>query len=108
MSPGINPARNWYHWEGDTLILSVSVQTRASRDEIGEPEGDYVKVRITAAPVEGKANKHLIRFLGNQFNVAPSHIRLLAGDAGRRKRLAIASPTTLVPGITRPKSADMP
>ena len=45
--------------------------------------------------MDGKANKHLIRFLAKTFKVPASRVELLSGEKGRHKRLAIESPQTL-------------
>ncbi|HKK05019.1 MAG TPA: DUF167 family protein [Gammaproteobacteria bacterium] len=91
----------WYRWRGETLELSVRIQPRASRDEIVGPQGERLKVRITAPPVEGRANEHLIRFLAKAFAVPARQVELLAGATGRNKRLAIHGPTSLPAGIAR-------
>lgn len=86
----------WYRWQGQTLLLSVKVQPRANRDEIVGPHGDEsLKVRITAPPVDGKANQHLIRFMAKAFGVAKSRVTLLRGETGRDKQLAIEHPLKL-------------
>ena len=93
----------FFRWEGERLLLSVRVQPRASRDEIVGPHGDEaLKVRITAPPVDGKANTHLVRFLAKAFGVPRSRVTLLGGDSSRTKHLRIDSPTTLptVSGVT--------
>ncbi len=78
------------------MLLNIRVQPRASRDEIVGPHGDgALKVRITAPPVEGKANAYLIRFLARAFGVSRSQVSLLGGDSSRNKRIAIESPTKL-------------
>ena len=87
----------WYQWQGDDLILSVRVQPRASRDEIVGPHGEALKVRITAPPVEGKANTHLVKFLAAAFGVTRGSVELLGGDTGRSKRLRIRDPRLLPP-----------
>jgi uncharacterized protein (TIGR00251 family) len=72
------------------LTLRVRVQPRASRDRLGgEREGALV-VRLTAPPVEGKANEALARFLGRALGVPPSAVRVVQGATGREKRVAIA------------------
>ena len=98
----MNASPGWHRWEGDDLILKVRVQPRASRDELGEAQESYLKVRITAPPVDGKANADLMRFLADVFNVAKSRITLLDGETSREKRLRIESPRTLPPGIPPP------
>lgn len=86
----------WYQWQGERLLLSVRLQPRASCDEIVGPHGtDSLKIRITAPPVDGKANQHLIKYLAKEFGVAKGQVTLLSGTTGRDKRLAIDSPTKL-------------
>lgn len=88
----------WYQWKDDTLLLSVRVQPRASKDEIVGPHGnDSLKVRITAPPVDGKANQHLIKFLAKAFGVARGQVNLISGETGRDKRLAINDPGKFPP-----------
>lgn len=85
----------WYQWQGEDLILSVRLQPRASRDEIVGPHGDALKIRITAPPVEGQANAHLLRFLAETFAVGRGEVTLLSGDTARSKRLRIHAPGQL-------------
>ena len=84
-------------WEGTDLLLTVRVQPKASRDEIGEIVEGALKVRITAPPVDGKANAHLMRFLAREFGVAKSALSLISGESGRSKRLRIQAPKRLPP-----------
>lgn len=91
----------WYQWQGDDLILSIHTQPRASRDELVGPHGDSLKVRITAPPVEGKANAHLMKFLAKVFGVPKSQVSFLSGETGRSKRLRIQSPRQLPPIIEK-------
>ncbi len=88
----------WYQWQGEDLILLLRVQPRASRDEIVGPHGGALKVRITAPPVDGQANVHLVKFIAATFGVARGNVELLAGDSGRNKRMRIHSPRLLPPG----------
>lgn len=92
----------WYRWEGDTLILNVQVQPRASKDEIVGPHGDFLKVRTTAPPTEGQANARLIAFLAKTFKVPKSQVVLDAGGSARQKRFRIQSPRQLPSGIHLP------
>lgn len=83
---------SFYEWLDQDLLLHIKVQPRASSDALAEIIGDTLKVRITAAPVDGKANNHLIAFLAKTFKVAKSDIELLSGKTGRDKRLRIHAP----------------
>jgi uncharacterized protein len=71
------------------VVLKVQVQTRASRDEVVGPHGDSLKIRITAAPVAGAANKHLLKFLAKKLKVARSQMSIASGPTSRAKSIAI-------------------
>lgn len=92
----------WYRWDGEDLLLAVHIQPRARHDEIVGAHGDRLKIRITAPPVEGQANTHLIRFLAECFGVPASAVELVTGASGRDKRLRIRRPRRLPAGIAPP------
>lgn len=87
--------------ENPDVILDVHIQPRASKDEIVGFHGDRLKIRITAPPLDGKANQHLIGFLAGAFKVPKRNILLLAGETGREKRIKIISPK-VIPMIIQP------
>lgn len=70
--------------------LAIRVTPRASKNEIVEVLSDgTVKIRLTAPPVEGKANEALIEFLAKVLDVAPSKLEIVAGATGRDKLISI-------------------
>jgi uncharacterized protein (TIGR00251 family) len=70
--------------------LAIRVTPRASKNEIAEVLSDgTVKIRLTAPPVEGKANEALIEFLAKVLDVAPSKLEIVAGATGRDKLISI-------------------
>jgi len=70
--------------------LTVRITPRSSRNEISDILDDgTVKIRLTAPPVEGKANEALIRFLSEILEVAPTRIDIVAGLTGRDKLITI-------------------
>ena len=73
--------------QGDTLLLNLYIQPKASRDQLVGLHGDELKVAITAPPVDGKANAHLTKYLSKQFRVAKGQIRIVKGS-GAAIRLA--------------------
>ncbi len=89
-------------WQNETLLLRIYVQPRASRDEIVGTHGDSLKIRITAPPIEGKANDHLCKFLAKVFGVSRSQITLTAGKQGRHKQFRIERPTHIPTFIPPP------
>ena len=80
----------------DGLILRLYIQPKAS---IVGLHGDEVKVAITAPPVDGQANSHLVKFLGKQFRVAKSQVVIEKGELGRHKQVKIIHPQQIPPEI---------
>ena len=74
---------------GGRVRLSVHVQPRASRREIGGVHGDALKVRLTAPPVGGAANDELIELLADTFAVGRRAIKIVAGETSRSKIVEI-------------------
>ena len=85
----------FYEWLGDDLVVNIRVQPRASADGFAEALGERIKVRITAPPVDGRANAHLIAFLAQTFKVAKTNVNIVAGKSGRNKRVRIQRPSRL-------------
>jgi len=77
--------------EGDgAVVFSVRVQARASRDAIeGEWQG-ALKVRLTAPPVDDRANDALRRLLAERLKVPVAAVRILSGERNRRKRVEVS------------------
>ena len=76
------------------VVFSVRVQPRASRSAIeGEWQG-MLKVRLTAPPVEGKANDALRLLLAASLNVPLRAVTILSGATARTKRVAVSGTTT--------------
>jgi uncharacterized protein (TIGR00251 family) len=70
--------------------LKIRVTPRAKRDEIYSIlEDGTVKVRLTAPPVGGKANKALIKYFSGIFEIPRSRIEILTGFKSRNKLLVI-------------------
>ena len=82
----------WYRHDGPDLLLWVRAQPKASRDGFAEVLGDAIKLRITAPPVDGKANRHIVAWLAKQFGVPKSAVHVESGESSRRKRIRICSP----------------
>lgn len=69
----------------DGVLLSVKLQPRASADEIGEPLGNELRVRVTAAPVDSAANEALLRLLARRLGCPRSSLELIRGHTARHK-----------------------
>ncbi len=78
-----------HHGKGGAA-LAIRVTPRASRNEIVEVLADgTVKIRLTAPPVEGKANEALVKFLSEVLDVSPAKIEIVAGMTGKDKLVSI-------------------
>ena len=72
-----------------TVLFTVRVQPRASKDEIvGVMEG-ALKIRLQAPAVENRANEALVEFLAHVLKTPKSAVRILSGDRNRIKRIEI-------------------
>jgi uncharacterized protein len=70
--------------------MRVRVQPRSSRDTVERVRDGALVVRLTAPPVDGKANAALARLLGSLLDVPPSAVRVARGASGRDKLVCIA------------------
>jgi len=85
----------FYRWQGEDLLLFCHLQPKAASDGFAGLHGERLKIRITAPPVDGKANAHLLKFVAAQFGVSTSHVTLQSGDGARQKTLLIHAPRRL-------------
>lgn len=85
----------FFQWQDDDLIIACHLQPKASKTEVVGLHGDALKVRIKAAPVEGKANAELIRFLAKEFAVSKRDVVLISGELSRQKRIRISAPKVI-------------
>ena len=69
--------------------LRILVQPRASRDGIAGVQGDELKVRLAAPPVEGAANAACRAFFAKLCRLPKSRVTLVAGESSRHKRLLL-------------------
>jgi uncharacterized protein (TIGR00251 family) len=70
--------------------IAVRVTPRASNNEVAEILHDgTIRIRLTAPPVEGKANQELAKFLSDILGVPKSNIEIVAGQSGRDKLVSI-------------------
>lgn len=67
------------------MRISVRLQPRASKNEVLGWQGETLRVRVTAPPVEGEANTALIQVLAAALKLPKSAFRLAAGRASRNK-----------------------
>lgn len=81
------------------IRLRIFLQPKASRDQIVGVHDQSLKITITAPPVDGQANAHLLKFLSKQFKTPKSEIVLEKGELQRHKQIFIPTPKQLPPVI---------
>ena len=74
---------------GTGVQFTVHVQPRASRNEICGIQGNELKMRLTAPPVDDAANKLCIEFLAGELKVAKSRVTILSGAKSRHKTVKV-------------------
>jgi len=80
----------------DDVLVPVSVVPRAARNEIVGMQGDALKIRVTAPPVDGAANAALIAVLAEVLGIPRSQLAIRSGHNSRRKVVRIT-------GVDRPR-----
>lgn len=71
------------------LIFKVQVVPRSSRSEVAGEHDGSLRVRVSAPPVEGAANKELTQVLAKAFNVSRSAVSIVSGQNSRLKQVSI-------------------
>ena len=85
---------SWYRRDDHhNLILTLYVQPGARQTEPVGMYGDALKIKLSAPPVEGKANKALLKFLAERFQVPLRQVLLKQGAQSRYKIVEINQPT---------------
>lgn len=70
-------------------IIKVKVVPRSSKAGVVGWEDGILKVRVSSAPVDGKANRELIQLLSSYFKTDKSRVTIVSGEKSRLKRLII-------------------
>ncbi len=83
--------RAWCSALENGVRLAVQVAPNAKKSEVMAVQGDALKIRLQAPPLDGRANEELIRFLAQQLSVPKSAIHLTHGHTNKRKLLEISA-----------------
>lgn len=65
--------------------LHLFIQPKSSKNEVVGPHNGELKIKITAPPIDGRANEGLIEFLSDYFDIPKRAVVLVKGDTGRHK-----------------------
>jgi uncharacterized protein len=80
----------WLSAAGADLVLSLHIQPGAKKTEVVGLHGEALKLRLSAPPVDGKANEALIAFVADILGVAKARVSLVSGASSRAKRLRVS------------------
>jgi len=75
------------------VTFRLRVQPRASRDEVAGEHSGAIKLRISAPPVDGKANEACRRLIAKLVGVSPSAVEIIAGVSSKDKTIRIHGAT---------------
>lgn len=84
------PHVSWLQETKDGVVITVKAVPRASRTEIAGADGEWLRVRVKAPPVDGKANEALVKFFAETLGVPRGSVAITSGDTGRLKRIRVA------------------
>jgi uncharacterized protein (TIGR00251 family) len=73
----------------DGVLLSIKLQPRASVNQIGEPLGNELRIKVTAPPVDAAANEALLRLMAQTLGCPRGKVELVRGHTSRHKVLKI-------------------
>ena len=94
--------------QSDYVLLAVKLQPRASRNEIGEPLGNELRIKVIAPPVDAAVNEALLRLLAGRLDCPRGAVELVRGSTSRHKTILIRGPSveTIAARLSsRPKPA---
>ncbi len=68
------------------LLIRIKIVPNSSKNDL-IIEDEFIKVKVTAQPIENKANKALVEFLSKKFKVPKTSIQIVKGDTSKEKTL---------------------
>jgi uncharacterized protein len=71
--------------QADGVLLSVTLQPRASANEVGDALGNELRIKVTAPPVDAAANEALVKLLAQQLDWPRNRVELVRGHTSRHK-----------------------
>lgn len=86
---------DWFNWQGDTLVLRLRVQPRARQPGVGTIQGDRLRIRIAAPPIDDKANEALLTLLARDFELPRRALTITHGAHGQLKTVTLVAPLHL-------------
>ena len=85
------PEPHLYTVSGNSIVLNLHVQPRASKNQVCGVQDNALKIRLTSPPVDGAANKLCREFLADLLDVPKSAVEIISGETSRHKRVRITT-----------------
>ena len=70
----------------DGILINLKIVPNSSKNEIIK-EKDFIKVKITAQPIENKANKALIEIFSKKFKIPKTSVVIVKGETSKEKTI---------------------
>jgi len=80
---------NYFHTDGDTIRLEIKAIPGASKTELAGIKDGRLRIRLAAAPEDGKANAELLNFLSRALGCPKRDLRIISGEKSRLKAIAL-------------------
>lgn len=72
------------------ILIKIRISPNASKNQI-LVDGDVIKLKVTAQPIENKANKAVIEFLSKSFKIPKTSISIVKGETSKDKTIFIST-----------------
>lgn len=76
------------------MKIFVNAKPNSKENKVTKMDENHFSVRVTAPPVEGKANQAVIELLAEYFHLPKSHVQLLSGQTSKSKVFEVTSLVT--------------
>lgn len=75
--------------------IEAKIVPKSSRNEIISLEGGTIKIKVTAAPVDGMANRAVIELISKGLKIPKKDIEIISGDKSKNKRIRVHGVSSL-------------
>ena len=81
-----------YFWNGDTLVLHIFLQPRASQNEWSGQHNGRIRLRVTASTFDNPSNRECVKFISISLITAKTNVKVVRGQTSRFKTVEINKP----------------
>jgi uncharacterized protein (TIGR00251 family) len=83
----------WIRQTAEGVVFKAAIQPKGARNEIVGLKGDALKIKLTAPPVKGAANRMCVEFLAKKLKIRKSDVEIVRGKESRKKQILVRSTT---------------